>query len=312
MTHFEFDSPVRAVRTAVRRQIPGKPLWAGAVGVIAAGTISIGLASAISAGIDDPAPYPNAKAAMPPVAALYAAAQAETAAAVEEPATASETLTVVGRYSIFTWGLSAAPAPAITPVTLEAAPEPVQTISPIVVESPAASAPVVVPVVEEVPAPVPEPVVEPAPVPAPRAADFYLPASVGGDFAMESRLLAGINAERARAGLSPYISDGSLVQIARTRSQQMVDQGYFGHTDANGKYMYTALLDYYSIGYAWAGENLAVNNYGAGESPERALVSLMNSATHRANILAGDFTTIGVGVAYHSDGRWFYSMIFTA
>jgi len=129
---------------------------------------------------------------------------------------------------------------------------------------------------------------------------------------MESRLLAGINAERAKAGLPAYISDATLVEIARTRSQQMVDQGYFGHTDPNGQYMYTALLEYYGIGYAWAGENLAMNNYGAGESPERAMVSLMNSSTHRANILAGDFTHIGVGAVYHSDGRWFYSMIFTS
>ena len=129
---------------------------------------------------------------------------------------------------------------------------------------------------------------------------------------MESRLLAGINAERSAAGLAPYTSDGSLITVARTRSQQMVDQGYFGHADANGQYMYTALLDYYGIGYAWAGENLAMNNYGAAESPDRALISLMNSPTHRANILAGDFTRIGIGVVLHSDGRWFYSMIFTA
>ena len=137
-----------------------------------------------------------------------------------------------------------------------------------------------------------------------------MPPSVGSDAGLESRLLEGINTERAKAGLPAYAFDGLLVKIARTRSQQMVDQGYFGHTDANGMYMYTALLGYYGVGYAWAGENLALNNFSIAESPARALVSLMNSPTHRANILANDFSRIGIGVVVHGDGRRFYSMIF--
>jgi len=74
--------------------------------------------------------------------------------------------------------------------------------------------------------------------------------------------------------------------------------------------MYTELLAYFGYGYSWAGENLALNNYAASESPERALVSLMNSSTHRANLLATKFNRIGIGELTTADGRHFYAMIF--
>lgn len=283
------------------QQIPAKPLWAALFGVAAAASVSLGLASAISVGVDDAAPYPNAKAAPPPPPLLYEAAQEEPQPTFEtsaEPATANSA--PGGPYIIWAWGLAALPAPEAAPLVAEPQPVTGPDISPIVTD----------PVPDTAPAPaVDEP---PAEAPAQQAPGFYLPSAIRGDTTMEARLLEGINAERAAAGLTPYISDGTLVTIARTRSQQMVDQGYFGHTDPNGQYMYTALLGYYGIGYAWAGENLAMNNYGAGESPDRALISLMNSSTHRANILASDFTHIGVGVVFHNDGRWFYTMIFTS
>jgi uncharacterized protein YkwD len=123
-------------------------------------------------------------------------------------------------------------------------------------------------------------------------------------------LLDGINAQRAANGLAPYAYDASLTRVARTRSQQMADQGYFGHVDPYGYSMYTELLRRFGIGYAWAGENLALNNYGVGESPERAIISLMKSPTHAANILAGDFYRIGIGEVTTADGRHIYAMIF--
>ena len=46
------------------------------------------------------------------------------------------------------------------------------------------------------------------------------------------------------------------------------------------------------------------------ESPERAVVSLMKSPTHRDNILYDGFDRIGVGELTAPDGRHFYAMIF--
>ncbi|MGE5597488.1 MAG: CAP domain-containing protein [Hyphomicrobiales bacterium] len=193
--------------------------------------------------------------------------------------------------------------PVEVPPPAVAAPAPAQPQT----SAPANSAPA------QAPASAPEsrPIETPPPPPAPQPAnDFYIPSVVGGNPEAEARLLAGINAQRAANGLPAYTLDAGLTNIARIRSQQMVDQGYFGHTDPYGHHMYWELLNYFGYSYAWAGENLAMNNYGMDQSPERALDALMNSPTHRANILASDFYRIGIGEVTASDGRHFYTMIF--
>lgn len=132
----------------------------------------------------------------------------------------------------------------------------------------------------------------------------------GPPTALEIRLLEGINAARREAGVPPLLYDEGLQQIARIRSRQMADEGYFGHRDATGRTMYVELLAHFGYTYAWAGENLAMNNYDASESAERALASLMASPSHRANLLTTDFSRIGVGVVSLPDGRHIYTMVF--
>jgi len=127
----------------------------------------------------------------------------------------------------------AAPAPA--PV---AAPAPaVQPANP----APAASAPAPAPAVEPAnPAPAAS---APAPAPAPATSNFYVPAvSAGPATGTELSLFNLINQERAAAGLAPYVLDAGLTKIARTRSQQLIDQNYFAHKDPYGYSMYVELL----------------------------------------------------------------------
>lgn len=142
--------------------------------------------------------------------------------------------------------------------------------------------------------------------------NFYVPpVSDAGPSVMEQQLFDDLNAQRADAGLGAYSYDAGLTKIARTRSQQMVDENYFSHTDPNGYSMYTELLAYFGYdSYNWAGENLAMNNYDSSEAAQRATVSLMNSATHRANILATDFYRVGIGEVTTADGRHIFTMIF--
>jgi uncharacterized protein YkwD len=146
----------------------------------------------------------------------------------------------------------------------------------------------------------------------PAKPNFYVPAVSSAPMTdLERRFLDGVNAERVAAGLTPYTLDSGLSVIARTRSQQMVDQDYFGHKDPYGYSMYVELLAHFGYtSYAWAGENLALNNYGDAESPERAVALLMTSPTHKANILDTEFTRVGVGEVTHADGRRVYAMIF--
>ncbi len=115
---------------------------------------------------------------------------------------------------------------------------------------------------------------------------------------------------RAAEGFGPYAPDPELTQLARIRTRQLADQDYFGHTDPYSYTMYVELLSHYGYPYAWAGENLAFNNHAISESPERAVLTLMGSEAHRANILTNDFTRVGVGEFTTADGRHMYALIF--
>ena len=214
-----------------------------------------------------------------------------------------EALAPISPSAVLPAPVATEPAPAIA----DAAPV-VPAAEPAAPPAPVLTAPQAAPQPAAPPAPAPEP--EPAAPVAEAKPNFYIPQSVGGNSELEQRMLAATNAKRAEAGLAPYVYDAGLTQIARMRSQQMIDQGYFGHVDPYGYSMYWELLAHFGYSYAWAGENLAMNNFGLHESPERAVESLMRSPTHRDNILAGDFFRIGIGEVSSPDGRHFYTMIF--
>ncbi|HHT48073.1 MAG TPA: hypothetical protein GXZ98_02100 [Firmicutes bacterium] len=109
--------------------------------------------------------------------------------------------------------------------------------------------------------------------------------------AMEQKMVTLVNQERTKAGLQQLKVDNTLVQLARKKSQDMIDKNYFGHTSPTYgspfEMMKSAGVSYYT-----AGENLA----GAG-SVESAHASLMASSGHRANILNARYNHFGVGIA---------------
>ncbi|MCZ2111498.1 MAG: CAP domain-containing protein [Dehalococcoidia bacterium] len=200
------------------------------------------------------------------------------------------------------------PAPPVAAPPVAVAPAPAAPAAPVQAAAPAAPQ---APPAPAQPAAANPPAQAAAPADAGKA-NFYVPAvSGGGATTLEQELFDGINAERAKAGLPAYAYDAGLTKVARTRSQQMADQDYFAHRDPYGYTMYTELLAYFGYtSYAWAGENLAMNNYAAAEAAPRAVISLMNSPTHRANLLANDFFRIGIGEVTTADGRHIFSMIF--
>lgn len=183
--------------------------------------------------------------------------------------------------------------------------------TPVAAGSPATPAP---PPATDTPGPTPTPTPTPTPVPAaspaPAGGLYVPPARQGGPNILEGRVFEGMNAERAAAGLPPFEWDSTAALVARIRVQQMVDLGYFGHRDSAGITQYPELLKRFGVWYSWAGENLALNNYGPGESAERALASLMASPSHRANIMDGTFTHVGVGQLTTANGRHYYAIIY--
>lgn len=293
------------------------PLYAA--GLLAGTAIGLGIAAY---GTASPAAPTAREAAVPGFAIeLPPAEPALSFAPMTGSPYATGYITTMGNLAEPPAGLVLPLDPLLIPEPAPVAEEPIAPIAADVpvpaaerpVPAPAASLPQVQPPPTTA-QPEPEPVAatQPEPAAAPEKPNFYVPqVSAGPLNTMEQRFLDAANAERVAAGMAPLTLVHNLTVIARTRSQQLVDQGYFGHKDPYGYSMYVELLALHGYAtYAWAGENLAMNNFSEAESPERAVVALMNSPTHKRNILATEFSRIGVGLVTLADGRKYYTMIF--
>lgn len=126
----------------------------------------------------------------------------------------------------------------------------------------------------------------------------------------EQMLLDLTNADRASAGLPPLNFDPSTLGVARTRAAAQADQPVLNHLGADGQLAFAQLLDANGLYYTIAGENLA-RGTGAGQGFVADLNSaLMQSPTHRENILDPDYTTLAVGESQDDSGRTTFAEIF--
>lgn len=140
------------------------------------------------------------------------------------------------------------------------------------------------------PAPMPSPAPQPQPQPAPAPAPAPAPTPVPGLNADEQYILEQVNVERAKVGLRPLQIDMRIVETARAKSRDMINNNYFGHTSPTMGSPFDQLRAA-GISYRYAGENIA----GAGTA-QRAMQMWMESPGHRANILKAEYTHIGIGV----------------
>lgn len=121
----------------------------------------------------------------------------------------------------------------------------------------------------------------------------------------EYEMLDKINVQRKEQGLEALIYDNALANVARDHSIDMMNKRYFAHINLSGETPFDRLHTA-KINYTLAGENLAVS-----DSTEHAVTALMNSPTHRANILNKDFHKTGIGIAINQDGVLVISQEFT-
>ena len=87
--------------------------------------------------------------------------------------------------------------------------------------------------------------------------------------------------------------NSELVAAAQAKANNMALKGYFAHIDPDGKEPW-AWIKEAGYDYQYAGENLAVR-FGDSIEVERAWLA---SPTHRANLLDGRFTEVGIATAY--------------
>ena len=100
-----------------------------------------------------------------------------------------------------------------------------------------------------------------------------------------------MNAKRVEAGLKPLTVDNTLVQVARYKSNHMIQYNYFDHVTPQGT-KYTDWLQAVGYTYTTAGENIAYNTYDAVE----LFNQWWNSPGHRANMMNASYTKVGIGV----------------
>lgn len=120
-----------------------------------------------------------------------------------------------------------------------------------------------------------------------------------GVSAMEQRLFDLVNQDRLQNGLKPLALDEALSRVARMKAQDLVANNYFSH---------------YSPTYGWPPQmvrNAGISyRYGVGENivetttVERMNLQLMNSPSHRANILDPNFTHVGIGIVPDKYGAY--------
>ena len=112
----------------------------------------------------------------------------------------------------------------------------------------------------------------------------------------EQRAFDLLNADRVSNGLAPLKLNHAVTAVAERHAQDEINRNFFDHNNPDGLSPFDRLRAA-SISYSYAGENLAINRDVA--SAEKAF---MNSPGHRANILNPNYTEVGIGVRYNSQG----------
>lgn len=130
---------------------------------------------------------------------------------------------------------------------------------------------------------------------------LYIPTNDSSVTAYEEEVVRLVNIERNKQGLNPLASDWQLSRVARYKSQDMKDKGYFSHTSPTYGSPFE-MMKSFGISYRTAGENIAKGQ----RTPSEVVSAWMNSSGHRANILNKSFSKIGVG--YVKEGNYWTQM----
>lgn len=125
-----------------------------------------------------------------------------------------------------------------------------------------------------------------------------------GDFAeMKQEIVKLINEERTRVGLNELEVSTKVMQAAQIRADECTT--LFSHTRPNGKSFNTVFKE---VNLASSGGEII----GEGFSTAKGVVDAwIASPGHYKDIVDSDYNYIGVGIAQGTDGRYYYSTLFT-
>lgn len=124
-----------------------------------------------------------------------------------------------------------------------------------------------------------------------------------------TQVIAGINAERAAAGVAAVTYDATLTDMAQVRASENAANDYFviengKHKRPDGRNASSICSDFGQAGYF--GE--VMGRYQT--SPAETVTGWHNSATHYACMTSTKYSRVGVGVAADSEGYLYWVAIF--
>lgn len=132
--------------------------------------------------------------------------------------------------------------------------------------------------------------------------DFFADGNQALQEGFEYQLFDLTNAARVKHGLPVLSWDDHVKMTARGHSSDMAKNSYFSHDNLDGLSPFDR-LEQDHITYKAAGENIASGQASSIFAHE----GLMNSLGHRENILHPHYNTLGVGVAFDTESRPYYT-----
>lgn len=116
-----------------------------------------------------------------------------------------------------------------------------------------------------------------------------------------NQVLAKVNEERSKEGLSALTMDSTMQAYAQQRATEIITM--FSHTRPSG----ASCFEWDNTdSYSTQGENIAAGQ----RTPTEVMNGWMNSSGHKSNILNSDYTNIGIGVAQDSNGMIYWVQFF--
>lgn len=110
------------------------------------------------------------------------------------------------------------------------------------------------------------------------------------DLVAEKYILDKVNEERAKVGGSALTVDPLIRNVARAHARDMLIRGYFAHDSLDGETLFMRYSNA-NVSFISAAENIAL-----APSQELVHLGLMNSEKHKRNMLAPEYTRVGIGV----------------
>ncbi|WP_226576545.1 SafA/ExsA family spore coat assembly protein [Halobacillus litoralis] len=122
---------------------------------------------------------------------------------------------------------------------------------------------------------------------------------------VESQVIDLTNQERAKNGLPALKANWQLSRVARYKSRDMANKGYFSHNSPTYGSPFEMMRNF-NVSYNRAAENIAAGQ----RTPQEVVNGWMNSPGHRKNILDPNLRQIGVGYAQGGSYGHYWTQMF--